>query len=205
MDGEAERRAGLVANPSDWPGLTSWRAGAQPFVPAQRDLRMNCAVAQFTSSAPTVAGATKRGGGMAGGSRTGPTGSVLVFGRELRGQIARDGVGDCRHRRGCVGALGGGASCEPEHGLGGGSGFGGGFCERGRGFAGWGSGAGGGGVQESFGGGSWGGGGLCEFGGNCDAAAAVGGCFGNAAEGGAVGAGGGGDSFEYWIGLLPAE
>src|SRR5271168_3573183 len=128
--------------------LTSWQAGAQPFVPAQRDLRMNCAVAQFTSSAPTVAGATKRGGGTAGGSRTAPTGRVLVFGRELRWQIARDGVGGCRDWRGCVGALGGGASCEPEHGLGGGCGFGGGFCEGGSGFAGWGIGSGGGGVRE---------------------------------------------------------
>jgi hypothetical protein len=33
--------------------LTSWRVRAQPFDPAPRDLRMNCAAAQFTSSAPT--------------------------------------------------------------------------------------------------------------------------------------------------------
>src|SRR5271156_2052059 len=33
--------------------LTSGQAGAQPFDPALRDLRMNWAAAQFTSSAPT--------------------------------------------------------------------------------------------------------------------------------------------------------
>src|SRR5277367_100623 len=33
--------------------LTSWQAGAQPFDPALRDLRMNRAAARFTSSAPT--------------------------------------------------------------------------------------------------------------------------------------------------------
>src|SRR5271156_6975078 len=32
---------------------TSGQAGAQPFAPAQRDLRMNRAAARFTSSAPT--------------------------------------------------------------------------------------------------------------------------------------------------------
>src|SRR5271155_2009404 len=32
--------------------LTPWQAGAQPFDPAPRDLRMNRAVARFTSSAP---------------------------------------------------------------------------------------------------------------------------------------------------------
>src|SRR5580658_5893409 len=33
--------------------LKLWQAGAQPFDPALRDLRMNCAAAQFTSSAAT--------------------------------------------------------------------------------------------------------------------------------------------------------
>ena len=35
------------------PGLTSWQAGAQPFDSALPNLRMNRAVARFTSSAPT--------------------------------------------------------------------------------------------------------------------------------------------------------
>src|SRR5271168_4866983 len=34
-------------------GLTLWQAGAQPFEPALPVLRMNRAVARFTSSAPT--------------------------------------------------------------------------------------------------------------------------------------------------------
>jgi hypothetical protein len=33
--------------------LTSWQVGAQPFEPTQSVLRMNRAVARFTSSAPT--------------------------------------------------------------------------------------------------------------------------------------------------------
>jgi hypothetical protein len=34
--------------------LTAWQAGAQPFDPAQRDLRMNRAASRFTSSALTA-------------------------------------------------------------------------------------------------------------------------------------------------------
>jgi hypothetical protein len=34
-------------------GLTAWQAGAQPFDPALRDLRMNRPAGRFTSSAPT--------------------------------------------------------------------------------------------------------------------------------------------------------
>jgi hypothetical protein len=144
------------------------------------------------------------------------SGSVLGFGRELREQIAR-GCG-VRDRGACVGAgcavvlrcardgaASARTSCAVGHGTSGGCGFGGAFCGGGNGFAGWGIGSGGGGVQESLGRGPERGGGLCEFGRDCDAAAAVGAGFGVVAEGGAAGAQRGRDSFEYWIGLLPAE
>src|SRR5271168_814509 len=42
--------------------LTLWRAGAQPFDPAPRDLRMNRAAARFTSSASTEAARAGRRG-----------------------------------------------------------------------------------------------------------------------------------------------
>jgi len=41
--------------------FTQGKAGAQPFDPALRDLRMNCTAAQFTSSAPTELDRTRRG------------------------------------------------------------------------------------------------------------------------------------------------
>ena len=44
--------------------FTPGKAGAQPFDPALRDLRMNCTAAQFTSSALTELDGTRGGHGM---------------------------------------------------------------------------------------------------------------------------------------------
>src|ERR1700733_721044 len=147
-------------------------------------------------------------------------GSVLVFGRELCEEISRgvDSVASRADDRRGAKASGGAARCcgcgsaigcrarrAGWRGIGDAAGCGGGFCGGGGGFSGWGITARGGGVQESFSRGPERGGGLCEFGRDCDAAAAVGASAGNAAEGGAAGAECGGDSFEYWFDLLPAE
>src|SRR5580658_8585766 len=131
--------------------------------------------------------------------------SVLVFSREVRRNIARGAFSDCRSRQRRVGGIGRAASGSLRRGCTGGAGLGGAFCRGGSGFAGWGTGQGGGGVPESLGGGSTGGGCLCEFGSDCDAAAAVGAGVGIVAESRAAGAECCGDTFKCWIGLLPAE
>ena len=54
---KSRRDAGSTKNSTQWAYeqvlvLKLRQAGAQPFDPAQRDRRMNCAVARFTSSGP---------------------------------------------------------------------------------------------------------------------------------------------------------
>jgi hypothetical protein len=77
--------------------LTPGQAVAQPFDPALRDLRINCAAAQFTSSAPAVADALKWCG------RYDETFHRASSYQLLHGGDAQTGVGASQLRTVCAG------------------------------------------------------------------------------------------------------